>query len=364
VISSVVKIQIYQKGKAARKRFVALRKAAPLLQNVVRAWGVRWQYQQMRRSTLLVQTLLRGHLHTSKYHYMQAASAALQTQVRASQAQSWFRRVRTATLAIQTHIRCVQAFSAHVQLVRAAIVLQSYLRRHGSMFNHHALREASILIQTNLRRALQANKYRDTKSKVVRCQAVVRGHRARVQVGQQLQGQFNEVRCRLLAVWDSLLVPKLHRAMFLVACRVVTISNLFVLLEDEKHMRILGDSAGTSQIPKNQTDLLAEQQYLYQMLNSFQPEGGINQMYIKWNIDSTGRTRKQQICEALFAHPGDLKESLESAELVCRIVGVYHTCMEVGHKVKLTHRGLIGEVERASVQLANVNNGRGCCVLL
>ena len=86
-------------------------------------------------------------------------------------------------------------------------------------------------------------------------------------------------------------------------------------------------------------------------------------MYIKWNIDSTGKKRKQQICEALFAHPKDLPESMESAELVCRLVGVYQACEEaLVSRTKLTHKAFKEEIERSSMQLANVNN-RSCVLL-
>jgi hypothetical protein len=138
------------------------------------------------------------------------------------------------------------------------------------------------------------------------------------------------------------------------------ISNLFVLLEAEKQLQSLGDPSAL-QNSKHHKDLLTEQRYLYQVLNSYHPEGGINQVYVKWNIDSTGRKRKQQICEALFAHPNNLKESLESAELVCKLVGVYKACEEAVCKTKFTHKAFLDEVERAQVQLAN--NKRGCVLL-
>lgn len=129
-------------------------------------------------------------------------------------------------------------------------------------------------------------------------------------------------------------------------------------------MQALGELAGASHAPKNHKDLVSEQKYLYHMLNSYQPEGGINQMYIKWNIDSTGRKRKQQLCEVLFAHPKDLKQSMESAELVCRLVGVYQACEEGARKTKYTHKTFLDFVELSRAQLAtNVNNRRGCVLL-
>eukprot|EP00026_Physarum_polycephalum_P001980 Phypoly_transcript_01984.p1 GENE.Phypoly_transcript_01984~~Phypoly_transcript_01984.p1 ORF type:complete len:956 (+),score=127.35 Phypoly_transcript_01984:107-2974(+) len=362
VLASIVKIQVYQKGKSLRKDFVALRRATPLLQNVIRTWGQRWQYQQTRRFALLVQTLLRGHSQACKYQRMRSVSVALQTHVRAWVARTRLRRVREAAVRIQATARSAMCRRQFIHMQLAATVLQSSLRKHGVVNYFLATRSAIIVLQTDMRRAWGVRSFQQYKQCVVRVQSVVRRHQAMVRVGREHLGLFDDVRCRVLQRWNQLHTSKLHRAMFLVSFRSVTIANLLMLLEEEK---ALDSSAGASQAPTKQCKelLAAEQKYLYHMLNSFQPEGGINQVYVKWNVDSTGRKRKQHLCEVLFSHPNNLQESIECAELVCHLVGVYQVCANTVHKTKFTHKMFLDQVEHTRVQLMSNVNKRSCVLL-
>jgi hypothetical protein len=197
-----------------------------------------------------------------------------------------------------------------------------------------------------IRKAQVAGKYNLYKRKVVITQSVVRRHLVKKQVAVMLSSQFEEIRMKLLRLWDLHHVPKLYRAVFMLVYNSVTvsfffyfyvhcgnyvdpyqISNLFILLEEEKR---LSSSAEHSSPPAMQEKVYREeQQFIYELLRGYNPEGGINQLYITWGVDSTGKKRKLHFCEKLFANPTSWQDSFTSAELLCKMATVFSLCEEV-----------------------------------
>jgi len=258
-----------------------------------------------------------------------------------------------------------------------------------------ALAKASVTLQTNIRIALLAGNYRAYKNKVVLAQSVVRRHRVKKRIESMLAAQFDEVRMRLLRLWDANLVPKLYRSVFLLVYNSVTISNLFILLEEEKKLSPPnGEASGTpalsplsSPLPTQERAFREEQKVIYELLRGYNPPegGGINQLYITWGVDSTGKQRKLHFCEKLFANPTSWQDSRQSAELLCKMASLLPLlCAEVSpaaatplpstssasagesFKKPQTHKDFAlfaSDCHRKMVAVAKSRGGGGCVLL-
>jgi len=195
----------------------------------------------------------------------------------------------------------------------------------------------------------------------VLAQSIVRRHRVKKQVATMLASQFIDTQTRLLGLWDTHFTPKLHRSVFLHVYNSVTIFNLFILLEEEKQFSSTPGSSSSTQLPDKQ--YREEQKALYDLLRDYAPEGGINQLYIKWGVDSTGKKRKQHFCDKLFAHPTNVEECKDSAELLCRVIGILPQCEELSRK-KMTRKEFNDFIAvNHQKMLATAHNKRSCVLL-
>lgn len=111
---------------------------------------------------------------------------------------------------------------------------------------------------------------------------------------------------------------------------------------------------------------MEEQKVIYELLRDYNPEGGINQLYITWGVDSTGKRRKHHFIEKLFVHPSNLQESKNSAEQVCKIAGIYGKCEEYAtQSKKLSHKDFDLFVSDTQQKMAaTAKSRRRMCVLL
>ncbi len=134
-------------------------------------------------------------------------------------------------------------------------------------------------------------------------------------------------------------------------------------MEEEKQYTPTTSSSSTlpQKEQKREKQYREEQKYMYNMLHDFAPEGGINQLFIKWGVDSTGKKRKQQFCERLFAHPSNFQESIDSAEIISKMTGVYSKCVENGKRMT---RKEFDEFVAAGHQKMVASSKRGGCCLL
>ncbi|KAH1131873.1 hypothetical protein J1N35_003251 [Gossypium stocksii] len=117
----------------ARKEFIALRKAAIMLQSHWRGTLACKLYEQLRReaAALKIQKNFRRHTARESYLTVRSSTITLQTGLRAMAARNEFRfRKQTkAAIIIQATLRCHAAYSYYKSLQKAAITTQCGWRR-------------------------------------------------------------------------------------------------------------------------------------------------------------------------------------------------------------------------------------------
>ncbi|MBA0547706.1 hypothetical protein Golob_018852 [Gossypium lobatum] len=117
----------------ARKEFIALRKAAIMLQSHWRGISACKLYEQLRReaAALKIQKNFRRHTARESYLTVRSSTITLQTGLRAMAARNEFRfRKQTkAAIIIQATLRCHAAYSYYKSLQKAAITTQCGWRR-------------------------------------------------------------------------------------------------------------------------------------------------------------------------------------------------------------------------------------------
>ncbi|PPD96992.1 hypothetical protein GOBAR_DD05941 [Gossypium barbadense] len=117
----------------ARKEFIALRKAAIMLQSHWRGISACKLYEQLRREAgaLKIQKNFRRHTARESYLTVRSSTITLQTGLRAMAARNEFRfRKQTkAAIIIQATLRCHAAYSYYRSLQKAAITTQCGWRR-------------------------------------------------------------------------------------------------------------------------------------------------------------------------------------------------------------------------------------------
>lgn len=129
ILGSTVKvIQRRCRTHIARKKFVALQKAAICIESVWRGRQACTLYQRIRReaAAIKIQKHSRGHLARGSYFKVHSIVLVLQSGIRAMAARNEFnvRRTTNAATAIQACWRCHSARSCYKKLKRASVVLQ------------------------------------------------------------------------------------------------------------------------------------------------------------------------------------------------------------------------------------------------
>ncbi|KAH9801980.1 Myosin-17 [Citrus sinensis] len=128
----------------ARKEFIALRKAAIVLQSYWRGILACKLYEQLRREAAALKIQKNFHSYTARTSYLTARSSAiqLQTGLRAMVARNEF-RFRKQT--------------------KAAIIIEAYLRRHIACSYYKSLKKAAVITQCGWRRRVARRELRNLK---------------------------------------------------------------------------------------------------------------------------------------------------------------------------------------------------------
>ncbi|KAH9763210.1 Myosin-17 [Citrus sinensis] len=128
----------------ARKEFIALRKAAIVLQSYWRGILACKLYEQLRREAAALKIQKNFHSYTARTSYLTARSSAiqLQTGLRAMVARNEF-RFRKQT--------------------KAAIIIEAYLRRHTACSYYKSLKKAAVITQCGWRRRVARRELRNLK---------------------------------------------------------------------------------------------------------------------------------------------------------------------------------------------------------
>jgi len=321
VIKDVIKIQSFFKGKCARQKFEKLVVASVALQTTIRTGLATLLFAKQWRSILLIQSKWRSHVQRTRYLQIVDAALLFQTYLRRSETLLYYQRWQQSVLVLQTLIRAWDCRRAFCRQKRSAVCVQKNWRCKLESNRYRATKKAAEVFQTNMRMAAPHNYFVRLQISLVTAQAAVRRYLAIKRVKEMLANRFQTVRNQLLQLWDNANSSWLRRALFLSTFQNISIRNLLLYVEEGK--RLLADERNDTK-----KELTTEEKGLYNKLKAYKPEYGINELFIKWKVDPTGKKRKHRLLKKFFINGTVYEDAKASSDLILAILGMERACEE------------------------------------
>ncbi|NWI45167.1 ASPM protein, partial [Picathartes gymnocephalus] len=169
-----------------RRRFLAQKSAAVVIQSMFRCQRARTRYTLIRSSAVAVQrwyrSCLRAHSQRAEYLAQRQAIVVIQSAFRAMKARKAARQLRAARM-IQSFLQMALQRRKYIQLRAAAVTLQSYYLMHKCKSQYMSYKRAAVVLQRHYRSHLtvkhQRMTYLQTRRNIVLVQATVRGYTKR-----------------------------------------------------------------------------------------------------------------------------------------------------------------------------------------
>ena len=110
-----------------------------------------------------------------------------------------------------------------------------------------------------------------------------------------------------------------------------------------------------------------ETKNFYKLLRNYHPEGGINQVYVKWGVDVSGKKRKQKLLSKMYTNNDEYDTCVEYADLLTNVGGIHKACEENANTSKKFKLKEFDEFMKTATQSVNekakVSKGSGCTIL-
>jgi len=214
-------------------------------------------------------------------------------------------------------------FHSYAKQKTACIRMQKTWRCYIEGKRYDAQKMAVEVLQTNIRMAGPHGYLGKVKRYLVTAQAAVRRFLANRKVKEMLGERFLLVGNQLVSLWDASSTSWLRRAIFLGTFHNISVHNLLALQEEGK--RLATEEHETKQ------QLLLERKGIYNKLRIYKPPMGVNELYIKWNVDPTGKKRKHQLLHKLLSNGTNYEQVLASSEVLLGILGIQRECETNGN---------------------------------
>jgi len=303
------------------------------------------------------------------------ASTTLQCHLRVYNASASYHSLRNAAVILQTATRRSLCRIQFLQQQQAATLFQTLYRAGYESQKYSTLQESTVVLQTYLRRAKPRAYFVGLKKYLVLAQSVVRRHLVKHQIRVLLSARFVEIQKDILRLWDKESVSLLRRSAFLLIFSAMTISNFAIHLEELKRLqKPEGESSSSTTKHKannNNNKVALESEYFHTLLGNYHPAGGINQVYVRWGVDATGKNRKRVLVQQMFAKGNSsddeyIKLCVDWADLVMSLVGARKACDERAHAKKFTMKDFDQFIEECEYDVRGkaVGNKKGCCTIV
>ncbi|NXE55873.1 ASPM protein, partial [Casuarius casuarius] len=176
------RVQSFLQMSVQRKRFLAKKAAAIIIQSAFRCQRTKTRYKLMRSSAVVIQRWYRAchvaRLQQAEYSVQRQAIIIIQSACRGMKARKMARDVRAARK-IQSFLQMAVHRRRFVQLKTAAITLQAYYLMRKTKSEYARYKKAAVVLQRCYRSRLavkyQRRAYLQTRKNVIVVQARVRG---------------------------------------------------------------------------------------------------------------------------------------------------------------------------------------------
>lgn len=143
--------------------------------------------------------------------------------------------------------------------------------------------------------------------------------------------KFQRYRRKIIALWDRLKVPLVHRSYFFLLFKGDPSDNVYLEVE-LRRLYFLKDTSArrTNSIIDTQIvspgssskSLMREREYLARQLHKKFTKGEKEELYLRWGIDLETKQRSLQLTRSLWTDMKHMKHMLESSVLVTKLVGL------------------------------------------
>ncbi|XP_014738774.1 PREDICTED: abnormal spindle-like microcephaly-associated protein [Sturnus vulgaris] len=221
-------IQSFLRMCTERRRFLAQKAAAVVIQSTFRCQRARARYARLRSSAVAVQrwyrSCLRARSQRAQYLAQRQAAVVIQSAFRARKARQTARQLQAARK-IQSFLRMALQRRKYLQLRAAAVTLQSYYLMHKCKSQYMSYKRAAVVLQRHYRSHLtvkhQRMAYLETRRNIILVQATVRGYLERkrfhkmkestIKIQASFRG-FNQRQKYLLCKFSAVLIQQHYRA--------------------------------------------------------------------------------------------------------------------------------------------------------
>ncbi|XP_056354189.1 abnormal spindle-like microcephaly-associated protein isoform X1 [Oenanthe melanoleuca] len=177
------RVQSFLRMCVQRRRFVAQRAAAVVIQSAQRCQRARARYALLRSAAVAVQrwyrSCLRARSQRAQYLAQRQAAVVIQSAFRAMKARRTAKQLRAARK-IQSFLQMALKRRKYLQLRAAAVTLQSYYLMHRCKSQYMSYKRAAVVLQRHYRSHLavkhQRLAYLETRRSIILVQATVRGY--------------------------------------------------------------------------------------------------------------------------------------------------------------------------------------------
>ncbi|XP_017585072.1 PREDICTED: abnormal spindle-like microcephaly-associated protein [Corvus brachyrhynchos] len=177
------RIQSFLRMHVERRRFLAKKAAAIMIQSMFRCQRARTHYTLIQSSAVAVQrwyrSCLRARSQRAEYLAQRQAIVVIQSAFRAMKARKTARQLRAARK-IQSFLQMALQRRKYIQLRAAAVTLQSYYLMQKCKSQYKSYKRAAVVLQRHYRSHLtvkhQRMTYLQTRRNIILVQATVRGY--------------------------------------------------------------------------------------------------------------------------------------------------------------------------------------------
>ncbi|XP_041885831.1 abnormal spindle-like microcephaly-associated protein [Corvus kubaryi] len=177
------RIQSFLRMRVERRRFLAKKAAAIMIQSMFRCQRARTHYTLIQSSAVAVQrwyrSCLRARSQRAEYLAQRQAIVVIQSAFRAMKARKTARQLRAARK-IQSFLQMALQRRKYIQLRAAAVTLQSYYLMQKCKSQYKSYKRAAVVLQRHYRSHLtvkhQRMTYLQTRRNIILVQATVRGY--------------------------------------------------------------------------------------------------------------------------------------------------------------------------------------------
>ncbi|XP_042567840.1 abnormal spindle-like microcephaly-associated protein homolog [Cyprinus carpio] len=224
---AAIVLQSAYRGKRARQELQKKNKAVTLIQSVIRAYSCRQRFLALKRAAIVIQQHHRaftlGRLERSHYIHLRQATITLQAMYRGSKVRQNLRQEHQAATIIQAQFRMHKVRIAFLASKCAAIIIQQQYRayRVGKCMQatYLQMRNAAVVIQSAFRGMKVRSYIRKSHQAATLIQAHFRGH-SQLKRYQRQQWAASVLQQRFRAVMTKNTVLKEYIAIKTAAIRI------------------------------------------------------------------------------------------------------------------------------------------------